>query len=155
ITENGRGFVRHYLQDFGSTLGSGGVAPSDYWEGFEYLAEPGETARQIVAFGFYFPKWHVIDFYESPSIGRMPRDNTKFNPEAWRPRVPIQSFLRARADDKFWAAQRVVAMTDDLIRAAVKAGGFGDAASETFLVKALGERRDAIGRAYLPAVNPI
>jgi len=42
-----------------------------------------------------------------------------------------------------------------LLRAAVDAGEFGDAASEDFLVRALAERRDAIAHAYLTAVNPI
>jgi hypothetical protein len=37
----------------------------------------------------------------------------------------------------------------------VVAGEFGDPASEAFLVRALAERRDAIARAYLTAVNPI
>jgi hypothetical protein len=46
-------------------------------------------------------------------------------------------------------------MTTDLIRAAVRAGQFGDPAAEDFLVRALAERRDAIGRAYLTSVNPI
>src|SRR5206468_2235318 len=93
--------------------------------------------------------------YEARSIGRLPRDNTRFNPEVWKPRVPNQAFLRARADDKFWAARKLVALTDDLLRAAVRTGEFGDPQSEAFLVKALGERRDAIARAYLPAINPI
>jgi hypothetical protein len=44
---------------------------------------------------------------------------------------------------------------DDLLRAAVAAGDLGDPESEAFLVKALGERRDAIGRTYLAAINPI
>jgi hypothetical protein len=42
-----------------------------------------------------------------------------------------------------------------MIRAAVRAGEFNDPASEEFLVRALAQRRDAIGRAYLTAVNPI
>ena len=69
--------------------------------------------------------------------------------------MPNQAFLHARADDKFWAAQKLVALTTDMIRAAVRTGEFGDPASEEFLVRALAERRDAIGRAYLTAVNPI
>ena len=43
VTENGRSFVRHHLIDFGSTLGSGGVAPADYWAGTQYLLEPAST----------------------------------------------------------------------------------------------------------------
>lgn len=155
VKEDGRAFVRHYLQDFSATLGTGGVAPHEYWEGYWNLFEGRETLKQIPAFGFYIPKWHTIDLYEAGSIGLMPRDNTRFDPDRWKPRVPIQAFLRARADDRFWAAQKLAAFTDDMLRAAIRTGEFGDPASEAFLVKALGERRDAIVRAYLPAINPI
>jgi len=155
VTENGRSFVRHYLIDFGSALGSGGVAPADYWAGFEYLVQPLDVAKQMISFGVNVPRWHTMPFYEAPSIGRLPRHNADFDPDRWKPRVPNQAFLRARSDDKFWAAQRLVALTTDLIRAAVRTGEFGDPAAEEFLVRALAERRDAIGRAYLTGVNPI
>src|SRR5262245_55116267 len=155
ITENGRSFVRHHLLDFGSSLGSAGIAPADYWEGSEYLIEPRSMVKQMLSFGFVFPKWHTSKFYESPSIGRFPDGNASFDPESWKPRVPNQAFLHARSDDKFWAAQKLVALTTDLLRAAVRAGDFRDRQSEAFLVRALAERRDAIARAYLTAINPI
>ena len=41
VTENGRGVVRHYLQDVGSTFGTGALAPRDGDEGYEYLYEGG------------------------------------------------------------------------------------------------------------------
>jgi hypothetical protein len=155
VTEGGRSFVRHHLIDFGSALGSGGVAPADYWAGEEYLVEPRQTARALLGFGFYLPKWQAAEFYEAPAIGRMPRDHRGWNPDAWKPRVPNQAFLHARADDKFWAARKLVEMSTGMIAAAVAAGDFGDPEAEAFLVRALTERRDAIARAYLPAVNPI
>ena len=155
VTENDKSIVRHYLIDFGSSLGSGGVAPADYWAGSEYLVQPRDVARQMLSFGLSVPKWHTMPFYESRAIGRLPRHNADFNPDLWKPRVPNQAFLHARSDDKFWAARRLVALTTDLIRAAVKAGEFGDSEAEAFLVRALAERRDAIGRAYLTRVNPI
>jgi hypothetical protein len=155
ITENGRSFVRHHLLDFGSSLGSGGVGPADYWEGEEYLLEPGDMLKQMASFGFAFPTWHREKFYEAPAIGRFPANNAAFNPDLWKPRVPNQAFLHARADDKFWAARKLMALTTDLLRAAVRAGDFRDPKSEEFLVRALAERRDAIGRAYLTGINPI
>ena len=155
VTDNGRSFVRHHLIDFGSTLGSGGVAPREEWEGFEYMAEPKDIGKGIVSFGAYVKPWRTVEVYRSPAIGTLVRYNTNFNPDLWRARVPNQAFLRARADDKFWAATRLAALSDDLIRAAVKTGQFGNDEAEQFLVKALCERRDAILRAYLPAINPI
>jgi hypothetical protein len=155
VTEQGRSFVRHHLLDFGSTLGSGGVGPADYWAGSQYMLEPGSTGRRIASFGFNQPAWQRADFYESPSVGRLPRTNRDFDPAQWKPRVPNRAFLQARADDRFWAARKLVALRTDLLRSAVWAGDFGDPQAEAFLVKALAERRDAIARAYLTAVNPI
>jgi hypothetical protein len=155
VRENSHAYVKHYVQDVGATLGSGGVGPAEYWEGHELLVEPGVTLKQMFAFGFFIPRWHTVDMYEATSFGRLPRDNAHFDAEAWKPRFPNQAFLRARADDKFWAAQKVVALTDDMLRAAVRTGELGDAKAEEFLVKALAERRDAIGRSYMAAINPV
>jgi len=155
VRENGRSFVRHNLLDFGSTLGSGALAPREFWEGHEYLVEGAETGKQMMGFGFRFPAWHTKAFEESRAMGRLPANNTEFDPEGWKPRVPNPAFIRARADDKFWAATKLAAMTDDMLRAAIRAGDFGDANAETFLVKALAERRNAILRTYLTTVNPV
>jgi hypothetical protein len=147
--------VRHYFLDFGSTLGSGGAHPRQYWEGHETLIDTAIVRRQMLSFGFAPSEWRTMALYESPSIGRMPRDNTTFDPERWRPRMPNPAFLRSRADDKFWAARKLAAVSDEMLRAAIGAGQFGDPKSEEFLMKAVAERRDAIVRRYLPAVNPI
>jgi hypothetical protein len=150
-----KAFVRHHLLDFGSALGSAGNGPAERWEGHEQVIEPSLVARRMLAFGFHFPQWRTADVYESRSIGRLPRDNTRFEPDRWKAPVSNPAFLHARPDDRFWAARLIVAMTDNLLEAAVRAGGFDDPASEAFLVKALAERRDAIGRTSLAAVNPI
>jgi hypothetical protein len=155
VPDNGRSFVRHHLIDFGSSLGSGGVGAADYWEGDAYLLEPRQILTRIASFGFSIPDWHTARFYEAPSIGRLLENHANFNPDLWKPRVPNQAFLHARPDDKFWAAQKLMALTPDLVRAAIRAGDFRDPTSEEFLARALTERRNAIGRAYLTAVNPI
>jgi len=48
-----------------------------------------------------------------------------------------------------------MAFSDDQIRAAVHTGQYSDPEAEAYLVSVLIKRRDAIGRAYLPAINPI
>jgi hypothetical protein len=155
VADGGRSHVQHNLLDFGSALGSGGVAPADYWEGAEYVVQPREVAKRLVSFGFYLPAWRTMPFYEARSIGRLPLHSADFNPDLWRPRVPNPAFLNARQDDKFWAAKKLAAITTDMIRAAVRGGEFGDPEAEEFLVRALAGRRDAITRAYLTPVNPI
>ena len=153
INERGRSVVRHYLQDIGSTFGTGANGPHDYDEGWELLYDGGLLWRRLVTLGFFIAPWQTIDYTEHPAVGRFEGD--AFDPESWRPRVATAAFLRARADDDFWAARRVGAFTDALIRAAVRSGGYTDPASEELLTSVLIKRRNKIAAAYLPAINPL
>ena len=60
-----------------------------------------------------------------------------------------------RDDDAFWAARRVAAFTDEMIRAAVHTGEYSDPAAEKYLADVLIKRRGKIIGTYLTAVNPI
>jgi hypothetical protein len=153
VTENGRTAVRHYLIDFGSTLGSASVKPRDYDEGHQYIIDAAPTLAGMATFGFYIPSFHLIDYPDFESVGHFSAD--RFDPPNWKPRVPNPAFRRARPDDTFWGARRVMAFTDEMIRAVVKTGLYSDAAAEKHIADTLIARRDAIGRAWLTAVNPI
>jgi hypothetical protein len=153
ITENGRGIVRHYLQDVGSTFGTGSKGPREGEEGFEYYVEGDPTWKRLVSLGFYIQPWQTLDYEKNPEIGLF--STTAFEPEKWKPRVPAAALLRIREDDEFWAALRVMAFTDEHIRAAVKTGAFTDPAAEKLLGDVLIQRRDKIGRAYFAKVNPL
>jgi hypothetical protein len=153
ITEGNRGVVRHYLQDVGSTFGIGANGPHDWDEGWEYLAEGGPSWRRLLSLGFALSPWQTADYTELPAIGRF--EGERFEPFTWKPRVPTAAFVNMREDDGFWAARRVMAFTDEMIRAVVKAGGYSDPKAEALLADVLIRRRDKIGRAYLTALNPI
>ena len=90
---------------------------------------------------------------EHPAIGRF--EGKVFDPAGWKPRVPTAAFLRARNDDSFWAARRVMAFSDEMIRALVKTGQYSDPEAEALLAGVLIQRRDAIGRTFLTAINPV
>ena len=63
--------------------------------------------------------------------------------------------METRDDDAFWAARRVAAFTDELIRAAARTGQFSNPAAEKLLGDVLIKRREKIKSIYLTAVNPI
>jgi hypothetical protein len=153
VTENGRSLVRHNLIDFNAALGSAGIGLRERRDGYEYLAETGVSKKALPAFGFAYRKWMTIDYPEVRGIGRF--ESARFKPEEWRPRVPNPAYVRSRADDTFWAARKLMALSDDLIRTAVRAGKFSDPKAEELLTKLLIERRDKIGGAWLTPVNPI
>jgi hypothetical protein len=153
ITENGRGVVRHYLQDVGSTFGTGAIGPHQPDEGHEYIYEGGPTVKRLFSLGFYIRSWQTVDYENHPEVGRFEGD--EFEPEDWRARVPAAALQRARPDDTFWAALRVAAFSDDQIRAAVKTGAYTDPAAEKILSDTLIKRRDKIGRVYFQKINPL
>jgi len=153
VTEKGRGLVRHYLQDVGSTFGTGALAPRDGDEGHEYLYDAGPVWKRFFSFGLFTRPWQTMRYREHPEVGRF--EGRNFDPETWRPRVPVAALRHARADDLFWAALRVMAFSDEQIRAAVRTGGFTDPAAETMLAEVLMARRDRIGSVYFSRVNPI
>jgi hypothetical protein len=153
VTENGRTVVRHHLIDFGSTMGSASIKAREYDEGHHYIVDPKPTLVGIVSFGFYVPRFHTIHYPDYPSVGHFAAEG--FDPPNWKPRVPNPAFRRARPDDTFWAARRVMAFTDEMIRAAVKTGRYSNADAEKHVADTLIARRDAIGRAWLTNVNPV
>ena len=153
VQRDGRTLVRHHLIDFGSTMGSASIKAREYDEGHHYILDKPETLKGIFGFGFYIPRYHFIDYPDLTGVGHFSAEG--FAPPAWKPRVPNPAFRRARPDDTFWAARRVMAFTDDMIRAAVRTGAYSDPAAEQHIADTLIARRDAIGRAWLTDVNPI
>jgi hypothetical protein len=155
VDEDGRKVVRHHLLDFGSTIGSAGVYPREPYEGSEYLIEGKKTLAGIPTFGFYVKDWRTAARYRSSTVGSLPIENAGWDPEQWKPRYSNAAFLAARMDDKFWAALRLQRFTSDMLRALPSVGQFNDPASEAALSTFLIDRRNAIVRRYLPAVNPV
>jgi hypothetical protein len=155
VSENGRPVIKHHLIDFGSTLGSGAVYPREPFEGTEYVVEPGQAGKNILSFGFRIAPWRTVPLYESRELGRIWASHADWDPDEWKSRTPNPAHLRARRDDLFWAASKMLPFTDDVIRALVRTAEWNDQrnadAVSTFLI----ERRDAIVKKYLVASNPV
>ncbi|HEY7474792.1 MAG TPA: hypothetical protein VH679_07255 [Vicinamibacterales bacterium] len=151
-TENGRSIVRHYLQDVGSTFGM--CNDLHEWDlSYEHFYQGGSTMKRLASFGFALSRWQTVPYKEYPSVGKFEGD--VFDPRTWRPQIPTPAYMELRADDAFWAARRVAAFTDELVRAAVHTGQFSDPAAEKLLADVLIKRRDKIAGIYLTAVNPV
>jgi hypothetical protein len=152
ITENGKPIVKHYLQDVGSTFGM----CNDFHEwdlSYEYFYEGPPSRKRFFTLGFGLSPWQTVDYVEYPSVGKF--EGRVFDPRKWRPQTPTTAYMELRDDDAFWAARRIAAFTDDMIRAAVHTGQFSDAAAEKYLADVLIQRRDKIKSIYLTQVNPI
>jgi hypothetical protein len=152
VAENGRSTVKHWLQDVGSTFGMN----NDLYEwdlGLEHFYQTNSTLKRLVSFGFALSPWQTVKYVEGPSIGKFEGD--RFDPRTWRPQMLTTAYMELRDDDAFWAARRVGAFTDQMIRAIIHTGEFRDAAAEKAIADIMIKRRDKILKVYLPAVNPI
>ena len=152
VTNGDRTVVRHHLIDFDSTLGSA-LAAQKPRAGNEYIWEARPTLLTMLTFGFWVRPWIKVHYPAYPAIGNL--EAAYFRPERWKPDYPNPAFDNARGDDLFWAARRVMAVTDDQIRAAVAAAEYSDEGAAAYMGDVIIARRDKIGLQWLTAVNPL
>ncbi|HSE49024.1 MAG TPA: hypothetical protein VLA96_07450 [Terriglobales bacterium] len=141
VEEGGRHFIRHYVFDFGSTLGSAGNTIKPQWAGFENRFDLKEAGKGLATLGAYQPPstQHPIPV-EFPSVGRYSADG--FDPLAWKPTFPVIAFENLTLRDARWAARIVGSFTDEQIRAAVATGELSDPAAAEYLARQIMARRD-------------
>ena len=108
-----RKILRHYLIDFGSTLGSGSTRAQGTRAGNEYIWEARPTLVSMVTLGFYVRPWLKVHYPDLPAVGRF--EANYFRPERWKPEYPNPAFDNARPEDLFWGARGVMAFSDEAI----------------------------------------
>jgi hypothetical protein len=153
VTENGRQYLKHYLIDFGSILGSDGIGAKEAWAGHEYTTGDKGALVQLATFGLYAPRWMRSDYPNLKGAGRF--DSWAFDPVEWKPNYPNPAFLLMDREDAFWAARQVAAFTDEEIRAIVKLGEFSDPRAAEWIADCLIKRRDKIAQAWFSRVLPL
>ena len=90
-TAGGKHYVRHYMFDFGSILGSATVFAQRHRAGNEYIFEQKPGWLTLATLGLYTRPWLHIDYPpQPPSIGRIEGD--AFDPLKWKPEYPNTAF---------------------------------------------------------------
>jgi hypothetical protein len=153
-TDGGRRFVKHYMFDFGSIMGSGTVFAQRHRAGNEYIVEWAPGWLTLATLGLYTRDWLHIDYPDVPaSVGRF--EAQSFDPVRWRPEYPNAAFDNMRADDAFWAARIVSKFSDADIRAIVAKARYSDPRASDYITATLIERRNRVLKTWLTAVNPL
>ncbi|MEO5896177.1 MAG: hypothetical protein ABIS06_10780 [Vicinamibacterales bacterium] len=151
--ENDRAVVKHYLLDFGSTLGSGSTQAQTTRAGNEFLWEARPTFVTMLTLGFYVRPWVKVKYPDLPSVGRI--ESTYFQPENWKPEYPNPAFVNARPEDRFWAARILSNVSEDAVKAAVGTAQFSDPRATEYLIKLLLERKTKVLKSWLNGTNPV
>jgi len=153
-TTNGRAWVRHYMFDFGSILGSGTVYAQRHRPGHEYIFEQRPGWLTLATLGAYVRPWMLISYPDvPPSVGRF--EAQAFDPLKWKPEYPNPAFENMRPDDGFWAARIAARFTDEMIGAVVRKARYSDPRATQYMTEALVMRRDKVVAAWINEVCPV
>ena len=147
------GYMKHYLIDFGSTLGSQGNEPMPPEIGHENTFDPHEIFKNIVTLGLYVHPWEKVEPIRYPSIGYFRSDI--FHPQKYKGIFPNPAFENMTHQDGYWGAKQVMSFTDEQIKAAVAEGQYSNPEAPDFLLQIIIERRDIVGRYWFSRVNPL
>lgn len=153
ITENGMSYLRHYLIDFGSTLGSAAHGPMQPKTGHENQIDPHEMLVNIITLGFYVRPYEKLGEVRNPAVGIF--ESELFSPGGFKFNAPNPSFQSCTARDGFWGAKIVMSFTDEQLEALVGEGRYSDPAAAVYILDVIKERRDKTGRYWYGKVNPL
>ena len=153
VEEDGRHYVRHYLLDFGSNLGSGSTNPQEPRAGYEYYVEGGKALKGIFTLGLWTRDWMKVKYPDYPSVGNVEAEF--FEAWKWKPQYPNPAFDRMDAADAFWAASIVSRFTDEMIRAIVAEAKMRDPEAEAYLIDVILKRRDKVVNYWISHTNPL
>ena len=153
VEEGGRRFIRHYLLDFGSNLGSGSTNPQEPRGGYEYYIEKDKILKGIFSFGLWSRDWMHAKYPSYRAVGNFEGDF--FDPGKWKPNYPNPAFNRMDGADAFWAARIASRFSDETLRAIVAEAKIGDPEAERYLGDVLIQRRDKVVKHWIVATNPL
>lgn len=161
-TVDGSSYVKHYMIDFSTALGSGNgpggrIIPKDKQSGNEYslVGDAGATLKTALSLGFWKRPWMKVEYPYPlyPEIGRFEAEF--FQPDQWRPAYPNPAYKGMLLDDAFWATKILARFSDEAIRTIVRTGEYSDPAAELYLVETLIKRRDKLIAHYYKGINPL
>jgi len=154
VTENGKSYVKHYLIDFASALGTGAYGPGKPFKGHVYsTVDIRDILLNIFTLGLYVHPWEKSELPDIKGVGSFEAD--AYNPGHWRPNYPNAALMSAKNLDGYWGAKIVMAFTDEHIKAIVKEAKYSDPRAEEYMTHKLIKRRDKTGRYWYNKVNPL
>jgi hypothetical protein len=147
-------YIKHYVQDMGSTLGANAGGPHIPIHGQAYMIDHRKIAAALVSLGVYsFPWWDYDPAAAYPSVGYWRSD--VFDPGEWVPTYPNPAFEKLTDRDAFWGAKIVSAFSDDDLAAIVETAQMSNPEAEAYLLKILQERRDKTAQYWFSRLAPL
>ena len=146
VEENGRKFLRHYLLDFGSSLGADDD-PTVYFHGHEYGLDLRSMAKEVFSLGAYESPNERAARIISPEIGNFTADD--FNPGSWKPTFPSVMFDNLTDLDAFWASRVILSFNKDDLQSIIQTAEYSNPMTSDYMLRTLLERQQIVARYWL------
>lgn len=149
----GQGYLRHYLLDFGEAFGGQATKNKRLWDGYRHVFSFSEMFRNLFSAGFIFQDWEKIEPTQWPSVGVF--ESTYFDPANWREAFPFEPIRRSLAEDNYWAAKIVAAITREHLQMLILAGNYPEPEAADYVLQTLMERRQKVIDYFFGQVSPL
>jgi hypothetical protein len=153
VGEEGAGHVRHYLIDFGTTLGSAAHGPALPTTGHENQFDPHEMLLNLLSLGLYVRPYETLEPSAHSAVGIW--ESARFDPGGYKFSVPNPAFDNCTDLDGYWGAKIVTSFTDEQLAAVVGEARYSDPDAGAYILRVLRERRDKTGRYWFGRMNPL
>ena len=156
----GHGYVRHYLVDFGESLGLiEGGARRELRFGHTQWMDAQQIVEDALTLGLLARPWcpeggarHELGPAGEP-LGYF--DDHPFAPDQWRPDYWNGAFERHTERDAAWMARIIARFSREDVEALAQLGRYRDPIAARELVRILQSRRRAILERYLTRLSPL
>ncbi len=148
-----KGFVEHYLIDFGKAFGVMGYV--NHWKttGFTYRVDLGYALETIFGFGLWKRPWEDS---EAPGLrGIAIFDAKTYEPGMFRANSQYWPLEDADRFDGFWGAKLAMRFTRAHLAAAVGEAQYSDPRAAQYMLETLVARQRKLGAYWFAQVSPL
>lgn len=153
VDERGRRRLEHYLIDFGEAFGGHGAEKNDPSDGYQNAFDWSASSQYVLSCGMQQRTWQSLRPSPYRAVGYF--SGAQFDPETWKEAYPYWPFWEMDPSDAFWGAKIVMRFRHEHLVAAVEQARFSEPGAAAWTVKALEDRRDAIGRVWLEGLSAL
>jgi hypothetical protein len=149
-----RHYVKHYLLDFGKSLGATPMTTRDPRRGHAYTLDLPAIFTSLATLGLNPRPWERRVDPRLPGVG--PFDAATYDPGRWKPNSPSYVPFRTADDvDKLWAAKILIRFTREQLRAAVETARYSDPRAAAYILDGLVARQRATARHWFWRTPPL
>ncbi len=153
--ESGKGYVQHYIIDFGDIFGS-------QWEadqmsrrfGHGYYFDASQVVIDLISLGSIIRPWDLQKQYDEGRIFGY-YNIESFIPQDWKAGYPNTAFNFMDEKDAFWMAKIISRFGDEHIEKLIEVGKIPNQVYNKYLSAMLRGRRDKIVNYYFRRTSPL